>query len=153
MTCNMVKEKKVGTMIKYAILVNLTMERKQERGDLNMKQVSTKVNLSMVSFMEQASIISMENSTKANSNKTKCTAKVLWFGQINHVMKVSSEMERWKEKEQSSLQTETNILDSLRTIKCMDMEYGSASKIRQKDKVNGKTAKDTTGSVTLNKVM
>ena len=68
-------------------------------------------------------------------------------------MKVSSEMERWKEKEQSSLQTETNILDSLRTIKCMDMECGSASKIKQKDKVNGKTAKDTTGSVTLNKVM
>lgn len=68
-------------------------------------------------------------------------------------MKESLKTEKQKEKDQKYFQMEIDTLVNGKMIYSMEVEYTLISKIKQKDKENGKMVKDIAGQHLLNRLI
>lgn len=71
--------------------------------------------------------------------------KVLWCFQINQDMKETGKRDKWLVMELKFMQMETDMQGNLVKMSQMVQVYGTASKIKQKDKENGKMEREQLG--------
>lgn len=71
--------------------------------------------------------------------------KVLWCFQINQDMKETGKRDKWLDMELKFMQMETDMQGNLVKMSQMVQVYGTASKIKQKDKENGKMEREQLG--------
>lgn len=71
--------------------------------------------------------------------------KVLWCFQINQDMKETGKRDKWLGMELKFMLMETDMQGNLVKMSQMVQVYGTASKIKQKDKENGKMEREQLG--------
>lgn len=71
--------------------------------------------------------------------------KVLWCSLINQDMKETGKRDKWPDMELKFMQMETDMQDNLAKMSQMEQVFGTALRIKQKDRENGKMEREQLG--------